>query len=571
MPRSTRHDILPSMRALLAVALTGLSGLACGSTPRPAPLAAPAAPALAAPPAIDPGARGAPYLTAVARELQPRWAQFLDDCRLRLPPTHPLNTQGLEAHASLVIDRSGRVVDVAIAPSGNPDFDRAVADVVEEVAVVEVPPFELLSDDDQLHLAWLFARDARQAGPATATVERRVLPITEVISRLLATGALPRAARRVLTIAPGDPVRLVTAELVMHAALREALAGDAVARRAAVHAIGRANIQALAPDLRALLVPTTDAELRRAVIDAVVQLHDEAAVEPLAALLAVELPGDSRAAASVTSAMVQLGARARAAAAIRAALEQAPTPAALRAHAVAPTPALAARLETWFSRGDAGLRASVCDAVPAGVPSPVVAAGLRDRDATVRSACLEAAARVGKTRGKAHDVLVDRVEMRLDDRDVGARARAVAALAVLRPLSARRGLADPAAEVRIAAVPAASDAALRTLAGDREAEVRAAAVIALGGRLADVTSAALTDPAAQVRAAALRTVTDTGQLSRMTSDPMPEIATEALIRMAAHRSRTAGLAPALQRLSSSPTAGPERVRIALAWLVAPTP
>ena len=77
MPRSTRHDILPSMRALLAVALTGLSGLACGSTPRPAPLAAPAvpaAPALAAPPAIDPGARGAPYLTAVARELQPRWA-----------------------------------------------------------------------------------------------------------------------------------------------------------------------------------------------------------------------------------------------------------------------------------------------------------------------------------------------------------------------------------------------------------------------------------------------------------------------------------------------------------------
>ncbi|HET9988914.1 MAG TPA: TonB family protein, partial [Kofleriaceae bacterium] len=170
-----------------------LIAVACG---QPVPIAGPPAtgdhafgPRLPPPALIDPARPGAAYLTSVALQLQPGWGQFLDDCRIRLPATHPLNQLTLAALAAITIDRKGRVIDVALAePSGNPDFDRAVRDAIADATSLPIPPVEALSDDDLVHLRWLFARDRRQAGPATAELEHRELPLATTIAKFVASG-----------------------------------------------------------------------------------------------------------------------------------------------------------------------------------------------------------------------------------------------------------------------------------------------------------------------------------------------------------------------------------------------
>src|SRR5437773_4265581 len=99
---------------------------ACGHGAPAPPAPQPHVRRLLPPAPIDPGARGAAYLTAVAMQLQPIWGQFLDDCRLWLPASHPLNHMALSATVELVIDRKGQIADVRLATSGNRDFDRAV-------------------------------------------------------------------------------------------------------------------------------------------------------------------------------------------------------------------------------------------------------------------------------------------------------------------------------------------------------------------------------------------------------------------------------------------------------------
>src|SRR5262245_36740801 len=81
-----------------------LASLLLAACPGPGPAKpefAPSGPKLPEPKAIDPGVRGAVYLTAVAGHIQPAWGQFLEDCRLRLPKTHPLNQSALVAIADL--------------------------------------------------------------------------------------------------------------------------------------------------------------------------------------------------------------------------------------------------------------------------------------------------------------------------------------------------------------------------------------------------------------------------------------------------------------------------------------
>ena len=59
-------------------------------------------------------------------------------------------------------------------------------DAIADAAPFAPPPLELLSDDDRLHLRWLFARDRRQAGPATAEVVTVELPLRDAIDGAVA-------------------------------------------------------------------------------------------------------------------------------------------------------------------------------------------------------------------------------------------------------------------------------------------------------------------------------------------------------------------------------------------------
>jgi HEAT repeat protein len=368
---------------------------ACAGAP-PAPVAAPPASAKLAPPKPgDPFVRGAGYLAAVAAQLQSRWADFLEDCRMRLPAGHPLNDRALVATVELVIAPDGALVaHPAVSASGNGDFDTAVSDVLADAQPLPAPPAELLSDDDRVHVRWQFARDRRQAGAATARVVMVELPLPAAVDGLIARGELGRAARRVAT-APGD--RAAVAERVMAAALREAIAGpDGAARRAALDACARARVASLADAVRGQLAQTSDPDLRLAAITAAGALGDRAAAPALLGALREDLGQHARTAGARVAALVAIDQAAAAADAVRGALDAGPNPTALAALALVPIPALAPRLASWAARGDAATRGAVCAALPAAAPATaraLILRGLRDADATVRATCADAAAR----------------------------------------------------------------------------------------------------------------------------------------------------------------------------------
>jgi hypothetical protein len=529
-------------------------------------------PKLVAPPPVDPSVPGAGYLAEVGDQLQPLWAQFLDDCRLRLPASHPLNHMTLAATAELAIDRKGRVVAVQLATSGNADFDAAVKGVLGDAALPAPPP-DLQSDDDRVHVRWLFARDKRQAGPATAQVISVALALLPTVERMAAQGDLVRAARRITTAPANDPDREAATERVMIAALREAVgSADAAVRRAAFEAIGRAKVRSLADAVHASLATTTDLELRLAGLDAAAELGDGAVAPQLIAQLPHDLPEHERVALAETRTLAKIGHVDDAAAVLRAMLDgdgAQPHPIAVRALAFAPVPALANKLTKWFERGDARVRAAVCAALAGGPPAwPAILRGLRDPDATVRATCADAAAHQARAEPKPRvdaDV-VARLRDLARDRDAGVRAKAIVAAAAIGAGLKLAG--DPAVEVRIALATVGGDDIVRTLVGDPDADVRAAAVATLAGRSSALAADKAGDPASQVRRASTQALPDGPALARLVGDDAPDVATAALVRLASLRGRATMTTPLLVRLAGGGTGSAERVRTALAWLLA---
>ena len=561
-----------------------LAAVACGhpATPPPVLPVTAGAPRLLPPLPADPAARGAAYLNQIALQLQPGWGQFLDDCRLRLPASDALNTMTLSTTVELAVDRRGRIGDVELHGSGNPDFDRAVRDALADAEPLAVPPDDLLSDDDRVHLRWLFARDRRQAGPATAEVVIVDLPVADVVKRLVRAGDLARAARRVAR-APAGVERTGAAMTIMVAALGEALgSADSATRRAAVQAIGGARVRELAPHVRALLGSTTDTELRLVAIWTALALEDRDAADLLLRELPSDLPEYSRLSLAETHTLVGLGRAADAAAALAADLAGtgAPHAFALQSLALAPVPALAGKLATWMQHGDPRTRGGVCAALGGRGDLALLARGLRDPDASVRVACADAArARAGDPKVAS---LVPRIRELVRDRDRAVRARALAAIVVLDPAHLVSAVDDPAAEVRATfatalatALPSEAEADLRLLIDDRDADVRAAAwgsLVALAAAPPDraqLAAHAVRDPAPQVRLAALPALDDDAALDRLaTADDSPDVRTAATVQLAGRRGRGASEQALLERLAAAPRASAERVRVALAWLLA---
>jgi len=567
MHRAVRRDILGAMRVLVLVAVAGCSS---GAPPR---ALVPSSQRLPAPVSIDPGVRGAGYLTAVAAQLQPRWGAFLEDCRLRLPASHPLNATVLAATFELAIDPTGTLVQRRqVATSGNGDFDTAAADVLADASPLPSPAGELLSDDGLAHVRWQFARDRRQAGAATARIVTVELPLLAVADTLIGRGELVRAARRIAAAPVATPDRGAATQRVMVAALREALASpNGAARRAAVEACGRARVVELADAVRGQLAATTDPELRAAAIAAVGALGDRAAAPALLLALRDDLAHHSQVAIDRVAALVAIDHAQDAADVVRAVLDAGPNATALAALAITPIPAVAGKLPAWAG-GDATMRGAVCAALPAAAPATAVALitrGLRDADATVRATCTDAAARAGAARVDA--AILRRLHELTRDRDRSVRARAVAAIGQLDPAHQVRAGEDPAAEVRAAFAPSASEAELQVLVADHAPEVRAAALAALvvfGDRARDAARHAAGDPAAAVRRVAIAALDDPLALERLARDDSPEVASAALVRLTALHGRTALTSQLLERLAAAPAGSSERARIALAWLLA---
>jgi len=556
----------------------------------PPPPLAPAGPA-------DPAAFGAAYLDQLAARIEPGWTQFIEDCRLRLPPSHPLNSPTLEASLALTIDVHGAVAEVSLAArSGNPEFDDAVLGVADDAAPFPVPPRAFLSDDDRAYVTWRFGRDQRQAGAATASLTRVEWPIERSVPKFLDDGNLTEAARRVAKGAGADPgaVALGFGERVMIAAVREGLASaDAGVQRLAIGAAAVAKAKTAARELRAIADGAMDVELRGAAIDALAAIGDVDAAPLLVTILERDAGANLELTASAAHALAALDAKAEVARVVGGWLaagkagatpaDRAKTWAALIAASGAPVPSAIGEIGKLAATGEPRVRGAVCRAL--GTAATVdgsawkpLGRGLADADASVRATCataIAAAAAAGATSRATFWLLAPL----LRDRDERVRAAAVLALGRLDAKRGKDNLVAQAKDKSALVQASLADALVRAgeldraaaLLGHAEVSVRLAAATALGtagGAAGAAKLAGHTDADPAVRIAILSATTDKAALAAAASDADPAVAAAAIRRLVVVSGRAATLAGSATIVADATTGSALRVQAAGAWLAA---
>ena len=583
-------------RRALGLSLLAIAG--CAHPPPAAPVVRPG-PRLLAPPPGDPGAFGHAYLDLIGVRLQGDWSAFLEDLRLRLPPSDPLNDASLVVQLDCTVAGDGAVRQLRVTSSGNAAFDRAAVEILRDAAPLAAPPLELVSDDGTLHLHWQFARDRRQAGIATARVERELWPVERAVPTLLAKGDLSEAARRLAVAAhdaPGGYVEL--ADRVFTAALGEGLtASDVTVRRESSDAVRASGRALLGEPTRELARGAFDLEVRLHAIDALAADPDADAAHVLDELLARGPAQEPELTAAAARAIAAQGGVDRVAHAAIAWLtpsgghapDAARTSAALAALGEVAAPPAVPLVGRLLGAPDAITRAAACGALARSTSASAawssMLRGLGDHDATVRAACADAVGRAAARPGGVPPRVYARVAALLRDRD--DRVRAAAAIAAP-SLDGRRAAADlralPAeksAAVRIALaigwgkVAGDTPPALISLSGDDDPAVRAAAVAALAAR-DDVTARALAarmapDPDPRVRLAALAAIRDPDQIAGLLADDDPQVRSAALDRDAMLRGRIAVLSARATALAATAPASVDRVRIARSWILASKP
>jgi TonB family protein len=180
-----------------------------------------------------PGATGS-YLRSLHARVHSRWSgNFLKMASAQLPKTHPLNAPELRVVLEATLARDGALVDTHVsAPSGVAELDAAALEVLKESAPMPAAPAELISDDDQVHLTWAFARDRRAC--SEVKVVQKEGPLEEALPRLLAAKREAEALRRIAAApAPERSLSLFAATW-----LKRALPDPKLARAAAIGLLG---------------------------------------------------------------------------------------------------------------------------------------------------------------------------------------------------------------------------------------------------------------------------------------------------------------------------------------------
>jgi hypothetical protein len=566
----------------------------------------------------DPGQFGRRYLEQVYPSLRAAWSAFLEDARLRLPPDHPLNSPTLETRVEIVVDRAGGLVEVRrLTGSGHADFDLVAEEIARDAAPLPAPPAELVSDDDRLYLTWLFARDRRQAGVATAEVRKLEWPVERAVPKLLADRDVAEAARRVAAAAPagGDPsgpegrqLLALTAQ-VMTAAVRDGLRGpDPAVQRLAVDAIvavgaaqrraGDDTLRGAASELTALIDGAVEISLRAAAATALGALGDRDAAPTLASILERDRAGNPELSAAAAAALVAVGAGDVAGEQLRGWLDGADrgqVAGALAALARAAVPGTTDATARHVTAEERGVRVAACGALGRLAGAGLDAArawtalrkGLDDRDASVRAACARGAAVAGGA-GATNRATYWKLIKLVKDKDDRVRAGAVLAAFLLEPVKAVKELGAIGKDQSPAVLAAYAEAlavvpaergrpprSLVALAGHADAAVRARAIAALARRARageaaaqEIAAGAIVDPELEVRLAALGAIDDPDALVALSSDAAPEIAAAAQVRRIVRLGRWAALPVATTAIAASPPEGADRVRIASAWLQA---
>ena len=138
-------------------------------------------------------ARRRPIWPRCTPHIHRRWTDnFLRLIGEKLELNNPLNVPDRTAEVDVVISprRPAAVVDRSRRSSGFPGFDDAIIEILRDAVPFPKPPSAVRSDDDNLRLHWVFARDQRRCSGVAVTRSLR--------SRRdrAAQAAAPGAARR---------------------------------------------------------------------------------------------------------------------------------------------------------------------------------------------------------------------------------------------------------------------------------------------------------------------------------------------------------------------------------------
>jgi TonB family protein len=552
---------------------------------------------LGEPAAVDPDALGADYLTAVHAGFRPGWTAFLEDCRLRLPPRHQLNRAALAARIAISVDRTGRVVATTLeTSSGVKAFDQAALEVVREAGTLPAPPAEVLSDDDRAHLHWLFARDARQAGPATAAVRRVEWPLDRAVPKLIGRGRVGEAALRVAAAlesgrGPSDAL-VAHFRAICAGAIGRAIAGpDPAVQVAAIETAAAARLGNLADAVREQARRSAEPEVRRAALRALSSFGDRATAREVALGTSANSPEDRGAAAAALVALGGVGEVQAAALAGLGSTDESARWSALVVMAHVPVPAAVPELRRMLGGSSKAARAERMAAALAlgtaatgsGVElaknalSPLIDC-LAVSDAAQRAACAHGLALAAKHGARSRPAY-SKVVALLRDRDEQVRAAAALSAARLDPQRFGRDMAALAREKSepvlaslaegLAGVPAPEALArLVKLVSSESPQVRLAAVSALAAR-ADARSimAGLIDHSdLMVRATAIRVDRRVDVLRAQLAADSPEVRAAALSALVAVEGSVKLVPEAARLLAQTGDDKAECARLARAWL-----
>lgn len=599
-----------ALTALLLMACNGKGKQGAGTLgsaakPPPFPQGFTPPPPLPEPPPPEQGKPGLVYLQKLHGPIGEPWHSFLENCRLRLPPDHPLNHRALETRLDVTINKKGELNSVtAVTTSGNQDFDQAAAEIVHDAAPFPEPPPDLISDDDLVHVSWLFARDQRQAGIATAELEVVTWPAKRAVPKFLTAGDVTTAARRLAreAAAAGSGQQAGHVELgnaLAVAVIREALRSQEPAvQRVAAAAVASAKVLAAAPELRAIIDSSVDIEVRGEAIAAVGAIGDQGAAQVLVGVLEMAkgsgVGGKADNSVAAAHALAAIGRRDVAESTIMSWLKVEDSESRWAALVVlsefpmaAALPILVAMLEDPAQPRQ--MRMAACAAIGASTGNVAAATGMKvlvkhlsETDAALRAACARAvarAARAGVKNRLAYWKLVDLIKK---DRDERVRAAAVLAAAHLEPgrfhdeiylLHREKSPVVLAALAQgLARVPhALALAKLQALLAHADPTVRREAVTSLlthpDGRARKALARLVDDADPEVRLTAIAAVTDPATLNRLLEDPSIEVRARAFASLVRVRGKPATLVQMAQGIAQAQPGSGERAHWAVAWFL----